>query len=100
MDKQSVVSQQNRIVLAVCGALALLEGALYPLPVLAEPDLDLINISLRWAHSSERLSVALGIDNLTDEEYRIHGDYQTSFGWVGQTFDRGRQWYLTAGYEF
>lgn len=67
---------------------------------LIEPDLDLVNISVRWEHGNEQLSVTLGVDNLTDEEYKIHGDYQTSFGWIGETFDRGRQWHLTAAYEF
>lgn len=67
---------------------------------LQERALNLINISGRWENRQRNFSVSLGVDNLTGEEYRQHGDFQNGFGWVVQTFDRGRQWYVRAGYEF
>jgi iron complex outermembrane receptor protein len=67
---------------------------------LEEPDLHLVNLSGTWTNSDENLAVTLGIDNLTDEEYRTFGDAQLSFGWANQVFDRGRQWFVLARYSF
>ena len=71
-----------------------------PNPVLEEDDLHLLNASVRWDMRNSGLSVSGGVDNLTDEEYTTFANYQDGFGFTQQTFDRGRQWYIQAGYEF
>lgn len=55
---------------------------------------------MRWDVKNTGFSITGGVDNLTDEEYRIFGNYQDSFGWTNEVFDRGRQWYVQMSYEF
>ena len=71
-----------------------------PNPVLEEDDLHLLNASVRWDVRNTGLSVSGGVDNLTDEEYTVFANYQDGFGFTQQTFHRGREWYIQAGYEF
>ena len=71
-----------------------------PNPVLEEDDLHLLNASVRWDVRNSGLSVSGGVDNLTDEEYTVFANYQDGFGFTQQTFHRGREWYIQAGYEF
>jgi iron complex outermembrane receptor protein len=42
----------------------------------------------------------VGATNLTDEQYRTFGDYQPSFGFTMEAFDRGRQWYAKGTAQF
>ena len=69
-------------------------------PVLEEDDLHLLNASVRWDVRNSGLSISGGMDNLTDEEYTVFANYQDGFGFTQQTFHRGREWYIQAGYEF
>ena len=71
-----------------------------PNPVLEEDDLHLLSASVRWDVHNSGLSFSGGVDNLTDEEYTIFANYQDGFGFTQQTFHRGREWYIQAGYEF
>ena len=71
-----------------------------PNPVLEEDDLHRLNASVRWDVRNSGLSVSGGVDNLTDEEYTVFANYQDGFGFTQQTFHRGREWYIQAGYEF
>ena len=71
-----------------------------PNPVLEEDDLHLLNASVRWDVRNSGLSVSGGVDNLTDEKYTVFANYQDGFGFTQQTFHRGREWYIQAGYEF
>ena len=69
-------------------------------PALEENDLHLLNASVRWDVRNSGLSISGGVDNLTDEQYTIFANYQDGFGFTQQTFHRGREWYVHAGYEF
>ena len=71
-----------------------------PNPVLVEDDLHLFNASVRWDVRNSGLSISGGVDNLTDENFVTFSNYQDGFGFTQQTFDRGREWYIQAGYEF
>jgi len=71
-----------------------------PNPALLEDDLHLIHLSLRWQVAATGLTLAGGVDNVTDEEFRTFGNFQDNFGWTNEAFDRGRQWYLQATYTF
>ncbi|MCJ1961480.1 TonB-dependent receptor [Novosphingobium mangrovi (ex Hu et al. 2023)] len=69
-------------------------------PELYQPGYSLFNANLRWRDADEHLSLTLGIDNIGDKKFRIFGDYQPSFGFFMQGFDRGRQYYAKIGYAF
>ena len=71
-----------------------------PQPELFQDGFHLLNASIRWDVRDTGFSMTGGVDNLTDKEYRTFGDYAASFGYTLEVFDRGRQWYLTVGYEF
>lgn len=67
---------------------------------LVQPDYSVVNMSARWESATSGLSVTVGVDNVTDEEFSIFGDYQSTFGSTAQAFDRGKQYYLMLGYSF
>ena len=69
-------------------------------PPLYQSAYSLFNVSLRWNSPSNHYFVTGGLDNAGDKEYRTFGDYQPGFGWDAESFDRGRQWYVMAGYSF
>ena len=69
-------------------------------PRLVQDDLHLFNASVLWAVNDSDLSVSVGVDNITDEEFKNLGNYQDGFGWTTEIFDRGRQWYVQVDYEF
>ena len=69
-------------------------------PALLEDDLHLINASIRWEHPTYDVDITGGVDNITDEEFRVWGNYQDAFGFTNEVFDRGRQWYIQIGYQF
>ena len=69
-------------------------------PPLYQDDYSLFNLSLRWNSPSNQFFFTGGVDNAGDKEYRMFGDYQPGFGWDQEAFDRGRQWYVMAGYSF
>ena len=71
-----------------------------PNPFLEQDDLHLLNASVRWDVRNSGLSISGGVDNLTDENYVIFANYQDGFGFTQETFHRGREWYIQAGYEF
>lgn len=71
-----------------------------PNPELLQDDLHLLSASLRWDVRQSGLALTAGVDNLTDEEYRIFGSYEDLFGWTTEAFDRGRQWYVRVNYAF
>ena len=39
------------------------------------------------------------VDNIADKKFRTFGDYQPSFGFFMQAYDRGRQYYVKAGFS-
>ncbi len=71
-----------------------------PNPELVQDDLHLINVSVRWDVKDTGFAISGGVDNLTDKEFAIFGNFQDAFGWTNEGFDRGRQWYINMAYEF
>ncbi|CAN7305293.1 TonB-dependent receptor [Phenylobacterium sp. LjRoot225] len=69
-------------------------------PKLYQPAYAVANASVRWTNKDGRYFVVAGVDNLTDKKFRTFGDYQASFGFYMEGFDRGRQWYLRSGVDF
>jgi len=75
-------------------------GGGIPNPALVEGDLNLLNIGVRWDVKDSGFALTASIDNVTDEQYRLFGNYQDAFGFTQETFDRGRQWYVQLDYAF
>ncbi len=69
-------------------------------PAQFQDDYDIFNASIRWDAANSGLSVTAGVENIGDEEYKEFGNQQDSFGFTAEIFNRGRQWYLDATYEF
>ncbi len=71
-----------------------------PNPAQFQPSYDLFNASLRWDARNSGLSLTASVENIGDKHYRTFGNQQDAFGWSIEIFDRGRQWFLDATYEF
>ncbi|MBH0111882.1 TonB-dependent receptor [Novosphingobium sp. YJ-S2-02] len=69
-------------------------------PELYQPGYSVFNANVRWRDAGENLSFTVGVDNLGNKKFRTFGDYQPSFGFFMQAFDRGRQYYAKIGYNF
>jgi len=71
-----------------------------PNPAQYQPAYSLFNASIRWDGPNQHWSVTAGVDNIGDKHFRTFGNYQDTFGFTSEIFDRGRQWYVSASYEF
>lgn len=71
-----------------------------PSPAQFQDDYDIFNASVRWDIQDSGFSVTAGVENIDDEEFREFGNQQDAFGFTIETFNRGRQWYVTGSYEF
>jgi len=69
-------------------------------PELYQPGYSVFNGSIRWKAAQDRVSITAGVDNIANKKFRTFGDYQPSFGFYMQAFDRGRQIYAKIGYAF
>lgn len=71
-----------------------------PSPPQFQDDYDVFNLSVRWDVQDSGFAVTAGVDNVDDEKFRNFGNQQDAFGFTQEIFDRGREWYLSASYEF
>ncbi len=68
-------------------------------PELYQPGYSVFNGNIRWQSESKIFTLTAGVDNIGDKKFRLFGDYQPSFGFFMQAYDRGRQYYLKAGFS-
>jgi len=68
-------------------------------PELYQPGYSVFNGNVRWQDDSRTFSLTFGVDNIGDKKFRTFGDYQPSFGFFMQAYDRGRQYYVKAGFS-
>ncbi|WP_029548466.1 TonB-dependent receptor [Rhizorhabdus wittichii] len=68
-------------------------------PELYQPGYSVFNGNVRWQSDSKTFSLTFGVDNIADKKFRTFGDYQPSFGFLMQAYDRGRQYYVKAGFS-
>nr|WP_047167088.1 TonB-dependent receptor [Sphingomonas sp. Y57] len=68
-------------------------------PELYQPGYSVFNGNVRWQSDSKTFSLTFGVDNIADKKFRTFGDYQPSFGFFMQAYDRGRQYYVKAGFS-
>ena len=66
-------------------------------PDLYQPGYSVFNGNVRWQDGDKRFTLTFGVDNVADKKFRTFGDYQPSFGFFMQAYDRGRQYYVKAG---
>lgn len=71
-----------------------------PSPAQFQESYDVVNASLKWEAADSGLSVTFMVENIGDEEYKEFGNQQDAFGFTTEIFNRGRQYYMTATYEF
>jgi iron complex outermembrane receptor protein len=69
-------------------------------PELETEGQHLVSIDLTWEHAQYGLALAVGVDNLLDDEYLSNGFLQPNFGMIESLYDRGRQWHFTARKTF
>ena len=69
-------------------------------PQLKMDDLHLVNFAVSVRDPDQRYLIAVGINNLTDEEFLATGVFGDAFSSYEGVFDRGRQWYVRLGIDF
>lgn len=72
----------------------------FNLPFVEQEGYHLVNASAYWESSDGRYGLVLAVDNLFDKEYLQTGNYQPSFGWATNLYSRGREWHLTARFNY
>jgi len=65
-------------------------------PELYQPGYHLVNANVAYNFPNGKMSLIVGVTNLTDTKYTETGIYDTSFGQYEQVFARPREWYVTA----
>lgn len=68
--------------------------------LIAQDSYDLVNASVSWSSPSDTWDVMLNLKNIADEEYLVTGVIGDAFQTYEGIFNRGREWYLTAKYNF
>ncbi len=58
------------------------------------------NATLRYAAPGEKWNVTVGVENLTDELYKVGGDANSVIGYENVIYARPRNWYIAAELEF
>jgi len=68
--------------------------------VAQDDDVVLVNASLTWAMDAWKIRG--GVNNLTDEQYRVAGNSSssTSAGYAEVIYSRPRNWFISAQYDF
>lgn len=69
-------------------------------PQIHQDAYHLVNANVAWQNGAESITVTAGISNLTDEKYLITGIIGDAFQSYEGLYDRGRQYYLTARFDF
>lgn len=69
-------------------------------PEIHQDGYNLVNASLTWENAEENIALIAGVKNLTDEKYLHTGILGDAFQVYEGLFDRGREWYVTARFNF
>jgi len=69
-------------------------------PQIHQTGYHLVNANITWENSEENLSLVAGVRNLTDEKFLHTGIIGDAFQSYEGLFDRGREWYVTARFNF
>lgn len=69
-------------------------------PLLQRPATDALNASITYRAPGEKWSLSAGATNLTDDRYITTGQNQVAGGETYGTYNRPREWYVTARVKF
>lgn len=69
-------------------------------PLLIQRGYQLLNSSISFRDSSERFSLRLAVNNITDEVFLSSGYFDAFAGIVEGVYGRPREWSLTGSYRF
>jgi len=69
-------------------------------PLLARPDVDMVNASASIANASGKVTFTVGGTNLTDKRYVTTGQPQIAGGVIFGTYNPPREWYATLGMKY
>lgn len=64
-------------------------------PLLMRPDLDLLDLSVRYSFHDNKYAITLGGSNVTGKRYITIGSHNYAAGFVDATYDPPAQWYAT-----
>ncbi len=69
-------------------------------PELIADPVNLIGALIRYEEPKGRWSASVGGRNLTDKRYIVAGQNQSGVGYIGGTYSRPREWYLSFNFQF
>lgn len=69
-------------------------------PELIAGSVSLFSAVVKYQDPNDRFSLSLGGRNLSDERFIVSGQNQDGIGYVGGTYNRPREWYLSIDYDF
>jgi iron complex outermembrane recepter protein len=69
-------------------------------PELIADPVHLFSAVIKYDDPNDRYTVSFGGRNLSDERFIVAGQNQDGIGYVGGTYNRPREWYLSLGYRF
>lgn len=61
---------------------------------------EVLDAYIRYTMSNQKLSITLGVNNLTDEEYYTTGFFGSVPEYAGRYYADGRSWYVRLRYEY
>ena len=76
------------------------ENDAFNTPLIHQGGYHLVNANLTWENADENTAMVIGVKNLTDEKYLHTGIIGDAFQSYEGLYDRGRQWYVTARFNF
>ncbi|PCI53947.1 MAG: TonB-dependent receptor, partial [Alphaproteobacteria bacterium] len=76
------------------------ENDAFNTPQIHQGGYHLVNANLTWENADENMAMVVGVKNLTDEKYLHTGIIGDAFQSYEGLYDRGRQWYITARFNF
>lgn len=69
-------------------------------PFVAQDGYNKADLNVSYQPQSEKWKVTAGVMNLTDEEYIIAGDSNSTIGYALAVYARPRNWFVAFNYEF
>lgn len=76
------------------------ENDVFNTPELSQPGFVLLGASLLYRHPTDGWSLRAGVDNLTDKRYIVSGFEAGALPFTTASYNRPREWYITAGFDF
>ena len=76
------------------------ENDVFNTPELSQPGYVLMGASAMYQHPDDGWSIRVGVDNLTNKRYIVSGFEAGALPFTTASYNRPREWYVTAGFSF